>query len=43
MFDDVHRMIYVHGMKDIINVNFISLIVSLLVHIRQFSKGKKLE
>ena len=36
-------MIYVHGMKYIINVNFISLVVSLLVHIGQFSKGKKLE
>ena len=38
---DVHGMNYAHGMNGMIDLNFISLVVSLLVHIRQFSKENK--
>ena len=41
IFIDVHGMNYAHGMNGIIDVDFISLVVLLLVHIRQFSKEKK--
>ena len=41
IFIYVHGMNYAHGMNGIIDVNFISLVLLLLVHIRQFSEEKK--